>query len=119
VNVYGRFALMLGIFGLLASIFVPPLGIFAGGIAIGLGVAGRRRGRRAGRVVPGAGPGLILGVVAVAIGLVLSVVWAVFWNEIVDYQECVSGANTQTARQNCQTTFEKSIFDRLAPQSRS
>ncbi|SDS48094.1 hypothetical protein [Actinopolymorpha singaporensis] len=118
VNAYGRFALMLGIFGLLASIFVPPLGIFAGGIAVWLGVAGRRRGRRAGRAVPGAGPGLVLGVVAVAIGLVLSVVWAVFWNEIVDYQECVSGANTQTARQNCQTTFEKSIFDRLSPPSR-
>jgi hypothetical protein len=123
----GRFALLFGIGGLLASLFLFPIGLSLGVAGIvffligpGLGIAGivfgvlaRRVGRSSRVVVAGAVPGLALGIVATVFASLLSVVVVVFWNEAVDYQECMSGANTQTARDGCQQEVEQRIRERM------
>jgi hypothetical protein len=109
----GRWALGLGISGLLASIIAFPLGLPMGIAAIVLAVLARRAGRRQGQVVAGATPGLVLGIVATAFASVLMVTAAVFWNEMLTYSECMSGANTQTAKEHCRNHVEEQILDRF------
>lgn len=113
IRTQGRWALVLGISGLLASILAFPLGLPMGIAAIVLAVLARRAGRRQGRVVPGATPGLVLGIVATAFASVLMVTAAVFWNEMLTYSQCMSGANTQTAKEHCRNHAEEQILDRF------
>ncbi|GAA5030642.1 DUF4190 domain-containing protein [Actinopolymorpha pittospori] len=111
----GRFALLLGIAGLATSIFAFPLGLILGVAAIVLGALARRDGKRGRQQIAGATPGMVLGIVASVFACVLGVMAAVFWTEIIDYQDCYSGANTQTAREGCQRHLEEQIMDRVAP----
>ena len=115
----GRFALVFGISGLVASIVVFPVGLALGIAATVLGALARRAGRNARVVVPGAVPGLVLGIVATVFASLLTVTAVIFWDEAVEYQQCSSGANTQTARDGCQQQLEERILDRLGtPPSR-
>ncbi len=109
----GRWALVLGIAGLLASVAAFPLGLALGIAAIVLGLRARRAGASNRMVVPGATPGLVLGAVATVFAGILTVTAVVFWDEVVEYQQCLSGANTQTARDGCQRHLENRIMDRV------
>ena len=111
----GRYALALGFAGLLASVIAFPLGPILGIAAIVLGLSARRAAREAQVSVPGAKPGIVLGIVATALSTILLATMVVFWDEATEYQRCMSGANTQTAREACQERLMERITERVAP----
>jgi hypothetical protein len=113
----GRLAILFGLTGLVASVLAFPLGLLLGIAAIVCGVIARRASRRTHVTVPGATPGLLLGVVATVFASILTATAVVFWDEVVEYQQCYSGANTQTARESCQQRLEERIVDRIGPLS--
>lgn len=111
----GRYALALGLAALLASVIAFPLGPILGIAAIVLGVLTRRTARTAQVDAPGAKPGIVLGIVATAFSTILLATMLVFWSEVTEYQQCMSGANTQTARETCQEQLVERITERVAP----
>lgn len=111
----GRYALALGLAGLLAAFIAFPLGPILGVAAIVLGVLARRAARDAWTTVPGAKAGIVLGIVATALSTIVIVTMVVFWDEAMEYQECISGANTQTAREACYERLMERLTERLAP----
>ncbi|MEQ7010005.1 DUF4190 domain-containing protein [Actinopolymorpha sp. B17G11] len=111
----GRLAILFGLTGLVASVLAFPLGLLLGIAAIVCGALARRAARLHRVPVPGATPGLVLGIVATLFASILTATAVVFWDEVVEYQQCFSGANTQTARDSCQQRLEERIIDRVGP----
>jgi len=116
----GRLAIFLGLAGLVCvtSVFALPLGLGLGIAAIVVGARARKRGQQAHQAVPGAMTGIVLGIVSSVFASLLIVSAAVFWEELVEYQDCVSGANTNTAREACQREFEERLVERVTPPPR-
>lgn len=99
---------LLAVASIALAFFAPPIGAVFGIVTI---VSAVRQGPRIStstRVL-----GVLAGGAAIAIGVIASIVVMVFADEITEYSNCLRGANTQLARQNCQDTFEESIRSRL------
>lgn len=109
----GRLAVFNAVVGLFFSFTFFPIGIIFDVLAIVLGIKARRA---AVLVRAGEGAGVlavVLGSVGVALATVLATVLAVFWSEIQTYWDCTSGANTNTARTECNATLEADLLRRL------
>ena len=110
-NGLGVAALVLGILALLGGLFV--VGGLLGLVAIGVGIAGRRRARR-GEASNG---GMALaGIVLGALGLLLSVAIAVGVSQLIDPEQigdlsdCLAGAgDDRAAQEQCQRDFEDDL----------
>lgn len=110
-NGLGVAALVLGILALLGGLFV--VGGLLGLVAIGLGIAGRRRARR-GEASNG---GMALaGIVLGALGLLLSIAVAVGVSQLVDPEQfrdlsdCLASAgDDRAAQEQCQRDFEDDL----------
>ena len=59
-------------------------------------------------VIPVAG-----GIAAIIIGLTISILAIVFGEQILDYRECMSGANTKIAQDRCYSDFRDAVDERL------
>jgi hypothetical protein len=112
-------ALILGLLSLLGialignltrAVYVLALTFVFGGLAAWLGVTALSRARRGGSGRPrGALGGVVLGVMGLAFSALLIVGFAVLWPQISQLSTCLAGANTQSARQACQTQFTNSV----------
>ena len=113
-------ALTLGLLSLLGivlignlttrGVYVLPLTFVFGVLAAWLGITALTRASRGRSGRPrGALGGIVLGVMGVAFTALLIVVYASLWPQISQFSSCLSGANTQTARQACQTQFNNSV----------
>jgi hypothetical protein len=102
--------LVLGLGNLHRGIYVAVLALLFAATAIWLGVTAAKRSRRKGMARP---RWAVSGVVLGGLGLAFSALWllvlAVFWPQLNDYYNCMSGANTVTARQACHNQFTNSV----------
>lgn len=87
---------------------VPPLGLVLG-VVVAVAVV------RLGVQLPTQARAIVMGsaLVAAVVGLSITVVTAVFRGELAAYSDCIDGANTHLARQNCQDALYASVSDRL------
>lgn len=121
----GPIALLLGIAGVIMSVLFFPVGLALDVAAIVVGVRTLRgRGAHPGRETsglnggkrsraPGAVPGVVLGSVGALLAAIVITVLSFFWQEVQSYRECMSGANTIMAQEQCRTAFERSVERRL------
>lgn len=113
LHVRGRVALILGVGGLVFSVPISPLGLALSLGAVLLGLTTIRRSRRVALPAPGAVPGLVVGIVATLISLVVLWIIHLFYDELSDWQECMSGANTRAGQETCQLEFSERAYDRI------
>jgi hypothetical protein len=110
LGVLSLIGLALGLGNLRRGVFVAIVALLFAGTAVWLGATAIRRARRAGTLRP---RGTITGIVLGGFGLAFSVLWllvlAVFWSQLSTYYNCMSGANTVTARQVCHTQLTNSV----------
>ena len=91
-----------------AAFVAPPIGALLGIVAVVR--AARSRGTASVRT-----RGLVIaaGTLAVLVGVVATSMLLVFRVEVGDYRQCLAGANTQQARDNCTTALNDAITTRL------
>ena len=109
----GRRALVFALLGLLLAPFVWPAGLVLVVAGLVLGLRARRRGARAGVAAPGATAAIVIGAVGSAAFLMLVAVLLGFYSEVSAYQECMAGANTETARGECRSALEEALRRRF------
>lgn len=109
----GRLSLLLGVPGLLMSFFIFPIGLVLDLAAIVTGVRALRRSGRGRTGIREAVAGIVLGSVGFVFAALFAVVLAVFGNEMLTYRECMAGANTISAREDCQAQLENAVQERL------
>lgn len=109
----GRRALLLAFVGVVMSVVFFPIGIVLDIAAIVLAFRARKRAAKAGGTAPLSAPAVILGGIGLAFASGLLAFTAVFFNEFRAYQSCMSGANTEVARQECNDEFRIDIENRL------
>jgi hypothetical protein len=102
----GFAAFYWGVSGLVMSIMFFPVGLVLDVAAVILGVRARRRARAAGVSRGPATAAVCLGAGGVAL---VGVILALLGPELTSYSSCLSGANTQIAKDNCRTA----LYDRL------
>lgn len=106
----GRTALLVAITGVGMTVVLYPVGLVLNVAAVILGVRARRRARSAGFRAPAAAAAISLG--ACSTVFVLSMV-ALLGPQLARYQECMSGANTEIAKQNCEAAFVRDVEQRF------
>lgn len=106
----GRPILLLGLGGLLLSFPMPPVGIALDLAAILLGIRVLRFARRNDAVAPGAVGGILLA--SIGLGTLLLIL-ALMGTELRTWADCMSGANTKIARDNCQQQLSDSLERRF------
>jgi len=100
--------------GLRRAVYVVIVTLVLGAVAAWLGGTAMSRSRRAGTARPrGAIAGTILGILGLSFSAIMLIVFAIFWNELSDYSNCLSGANTLTAQQACQQQFSQTITNQI------
>lgn len=111
----GRIALVTAVLAPFVALVQVPLSLVAG---LALALVAIVVGIRARRAAAAAQRGEAVGVVAVVVGsiglalvCVLGGFFLVFWDQVSDYQDCQSGANTRVAEQAC---YEK-LSDAILP----
>lgn len=112
----GQVALWLALGGLFAT-FIGTLGALIGFAlltsALVMGIQARRDARRQGKSAPGATPAIVIGAVSLFFGLVGLVGFVVFRNEVLAFEECSLGANTEVAKQACMDQFMSGLQSRI------
>jgi uncharacterized membrane protein len=104
----------LGIISLLFTIFLPPVGVVLGILALIFGIIGVRRARRGeatnrGQALAGAITGGIGLVISIVIVTILGVFVFTHRSQIDQYTRCLQNAHTQHARDVCSQEFRNSI----------
>lgn len=107
---------MLSLFGVLGlnnlqrGVYVIGLAVLVGVIAIWLSVTAMSRAQRSGTMRPrGSVTAMVIGAVGVVFSGLLLTGFAVFGKQVTTYSQCLSGANTLVAQQDCQDQFVRSI----------
>lgn len=91
-----------------AAFFAWPVGAALGVVTVVLAL--RSKGSVPPRVRTIA---LVAGSIAIVVGVAITVVAWVFRTELIDYNQCVQGANTRQAEQNCQDALTDALTSRL------
>lgn len=112
INRGGVIALVFGITGLFLVI-LPPIGVLFGVFAIRAGLRARRRAAVTHGVAPGSGAGILTGIAAIIASSLVMIVALVFIGELRDYQDCMSGANTNAAERDCRDRLNEDIRRRV------
>ncbi|HUY49002.1 MAG TPA: hypothetical protein VMV92_25330 [Streptosporangiaceae bacterium] len=110
------FLALLSLFGLLGlsnlqrGIYIVTFTVMVGVLAIWLAATAITRARRSGTAGPrGSVTALVIGGVGVLISTLLITGFALFGKQAAAYSRCLSGANTITAQQACQSQFSRVI----------
>lgn len=109
----GRRALLFAVAGAVMSVVFFPIGIVLDVAAIVLAFRARRRAAKAGGTAPLSGPAVVIGGIGLAFASGLLAFTAIFFDEFRAYQSCMSGANTEVARQECNDEFRIDVENRL------
>ena len=109
----GRRALLFAVFGAVMSVVFFPIGIVLDVAALMLAFRARRRAARSGGTAPLSAPAVVIGGVGLAFASGLLAFTAFFFDEFRAYQSCMSGANTEVARQECNDEFRIDVENRL------
>jgi uncharacterized membrane protein YhaH (DUF805 family) len=102
----GLFATFIGTFGALLGLALLTSGLV-------LGIQARREARRQATVAPGATPAIVIGAVSLFFGLIGLVGFIIFRTEIMTFEECSLGANTEVAKQACMDELVSSLQERI------
>jgi hypothetical protein len=105
----GRIALATGVSGLALSVY-PSVGLVLDAVAIVIAVRARQIARAHGVAAPGAITGAVLGLAGL---LLVTTALAVLWDESRAYDDCMGGANTKIAKDNCREQFLDQIEERF------
>jgi hypothetical protein len=110
------FLALLSLFGLMGindlahGVYVVGFALLAGLIAVWFAATAMARTRRRGTARPrGSVTATVIAGIGVAISAVLLAGFAVLGQQLSTYQQCMSGANTITARQDCQHQFSSAV----------
>jgi hypothetical protein len=109
----GRRALLFAVAGAVMSVVFFPVGIVLDVAAIVLAFRARRRAAKAGGTAPMSAPAVVIGGIGLAFASGLLAFTAIFFDEFRAYQLCMSGANTEVARQECNDEFRIDVENRL------
>jgi hypothetical protein len=106
---------VLAVAAVVTALLAPPVGAVLGLVAVVR--AARARGTAPTRT---RGTVIAAGVLAIVVGVLATTVAAVFREEISQYSQCLAGANTVQARENCTTALNDALTTRLglAPDGR-
>lgn len=112
-----RVALWLALGGLLVT-FVGTVGAIVGlgmlSSALVMGIQARRESKRTGADATGATPAIVISAVSLFFVVIGLVGFVVFSDEILAYEECSRGANTEVSRQACMDELMEGLRQRLA-----
>jgi hypothetical protein len=112
----GRLALWLALGGLLASL-VGTVGIFVGfgllSAAFVTGIQAKREAKAKGETAPGSTPAIVIGAVSLVFVFIGLIGLLIFRTEVMRFDECSLGANTEVARQACMDRFISDLQERL------
>lgn len=102
--------LAFGLGNLRRGIYVAVLTLLFAAVAIWLGITATRTARRRGTARPrGAVSAIVLGGFGVALSALWLLVLAVFWPQLTTYYNCMNGANTVAAQQDCHNQLNSSV----------
>jgi hypothetical protein len=109
----GRRAFLFAVAGAVMSVVFFPIGMVLDIAAIVLAFRARRRAARSGGTAPLSAPAVVIGGIGLAFASGLLAFTAIFFDEFRGYQSCMSGANTEVARQECNDEFRMDVENRL------
>lgn len=98
-------AVLVAVCGLVAAGLLWPLGalgVVLSAAALWMALQVRARSRRSGRPAPGGRLALVVASGALVITVVVTAVSLALGDQITRYRDCLSGANTQTAKAACE-----------------
>jgi hypothetical protein len=111
---------MLSLFGLLAinnisrGVYVVAFALLAGVVAAWFAATAIRRARHQRTALPrGSVAALVIAGIGMAISIVGLVGFAVLGKQLSSYSHCLTGANTLTAQQACQSQFTHAVTGAL------
>src|SRR5690625_3146130 len=104
--------LLVGL-ALVSSVFLPPIGLLVGIVAVVQIARFATGARRLGLSPAVRGLQFGGGITAIVIGLVLSIGMVVLWTELTTYQSCQSGAQTRVALDRCQDELMDDLQQRF------
>jgi hypothetical protein len=114
--VSGRRALIAGLWAIFFTLFFPPVGFVLGVVAVGQGVRALQTAKRAAQPagqaagpVPGAVSGIVAGTLSVVLCLAVLAFGIVNREPLERYSECMRGANTLAAEEECRSQLPDSI----------
>jgi len=112
----GRVALWLALGGLVATFF-GTLGTAAGfgmlTAALVIGIRAKREARATGGDAAGATPAIVIGAVSVLFMIIGLIGFVIFRDEIIAFEDCSRGANTEIAREACMDEFMQGLRERM------
>lgn len=112
----GRLALWLALGGVAAT-FIGTLGTAVGlgmlTAALVTGIRAKREARTTGTDASGATPAIVIGAISLVFATIGLIGFAIFRTEIVAFEECSRGANTEVARQACMDDLMQSLERRI------
>lgn len=105
---------ILGLHNLSRGVYLIGLALITGLIAIGIGLGAFARSRRVGARGPrGAVTAAVIGAVGVVLSGILLAGFAILGTQISTYSRCLSGANTLSAQQSCQSQFRRAVNNKI------
>lgn len=105
-------AVLVAVCGLVAAGLLWPLGalgVVLSAAALWMALQVRARSRRSGRPAPGGRLALVVASGALVITVVVTAVSLAFGDQITRYRDCLSGANTQTAKAACEQQLRDDV----------
>jgi hypothetical protein len=118
VDAGGRRGFLLAAGGLFLTVlsfpaaYAAPLGLVLAVVGAVVGLRARRRAATAGTTAPGATAAVVLGLLTAALAAILALGLLFFFDEVTRYRECMLGANTQVAQNNCEQQLRDSVEER-------
>jgi hypothetical protein len=112
--VLSLFAMMMMSGNVRRGVFVVAVALIIATTALWLSISAMSRARRGGSGRP---RGAILATVLASIGCVFSAFvlagFLMFWPQLTQYSSCLTGANTVTAQQACQTQLNNQVGNEI------
>ena len=108
-----RATVVLGMVAVFAGVFIAPVGIALGVLVIVRAMMLRQQVLNARISRTPLTISLVSGIFAIVTGVLISVVGLVFADELMEFRECLSGANTEIAKDACYTQLRDALNGRL------
>jgi hypothetical protein len=105
---------LLGLNNLSRGIYVVLYALLAGAVALWLAVTSVKHARRERTARPrGSVTAIVIAALGITISGLLLLAFAVFGPQLSAYGQCLSGANTISTQQSCQTQFTHAVSHQL------
>jgi hypothetical protein len=112
--VLSLFAMMMMSGNVRRGVFVVAVALIIAATALWLAISAMSRARRGGSGRPrGAILATILGVIGCVFSAFVLAGFLMFWPQLTQYSNCMSGANTVTSQQACQTQLNNQVGNEI------